>query len=193
MSVVNWSYSYNDRRPIRKIVSNEELDDPIVNFLNKHNMQRACWMIDDMIVDVKNNFRYYAYKPLKFIGSFHHVPDCNIKNCDLITFCVTDPQHKYIYKARFSEYKFKFIDYNNPIYFGDTFKIFRTIDKNNVLKTYPIKHHADKNNVKTRSCDVDLYCVVVKCYQNLLKEIDSMVVMTDVLIILINHQLISIK
>jgi len=156
---------------IKKLVSKEELSEPIVNFLIKHNINRACWTINDDVVDVKKIFNYYGHNSLTFCGSKLHISKCDTENCDLVTYVgFYDGVSRSDYSRRI-ECNFKFIDYNNPIYFGNSFKTFQMTSKNDVFKIYSVDQYMDKKT-KLRSQDVDIYCIAIKNYQNRLKEID---------------------
>jgi len=164
-------------------VSEEELSEPIVNYLLKHNIDRACWMIDHHHIDCRNSFRYYGSdKPLSLAGYTLHTPGCDSEKCDLITYISGYERLLYSHDSRQREYNFKFMDYNNPCFFGDVFTVHPMLDKNMIMKIYqpePYSHKSKEIENSFKSMDLDLYCVIIKYYQNMSKELEFIKLFDD--------------
>jgi hypothetical protein len=70
-----------------KDMTDEEMNQPIVDFFLKNDIDRACWVVDNESIDVKNTFNHYNAD--KYIGHMYHYDSCDVNKCDLVT-CVEE-------------------------------------------------------------------------------------------------------
>jgi len=80
-------------RWITNILTEEELERPIVEYFFDNNIDRACWSFNYATIDINNNFNHYIdcsdpEESIAFFGYTYHTKyktsECDISKCDLV-------------------------------------------------------------------------------------------------------------
>lgn len=161
-------------------ISEDTFDLPIVYYLNKNNIMRACWKLQsninpDMFVDVKQTFSHYNNfiknrnsdnKIIEFVGhldgfnntsnDYIHQKNCDKYRCDIITcysknFCSTTWNRNDTHECVFLHEKY---ERKISLYFP-TF-----CDKLTIINTF-ILYNKMNEKIDVKFTDLDLYFVVL--------------------------------
>ncbi len=154
-----------------KDLSDEELNNPIIDFLTKNNTERACWYVGDLSVsvNVKKSFNNYG---TEFIGYKSHM-NCNVNDCDLVIYSLEDTyclDSNCKLDSRFSIYEIKFIMLQNNYKFNKYITMPIICDKETIFEFF--FKNFNKNFIKNIRCiDLELYCAIQEHKRSNIKKI----------------------
>ncbi len=153
--------TYKKYKTIKCVLSENDLNKPMIDYFLANNIKRRCWTIDGKWINVSNTF----FDPNKqLIGFYDHVNEiCNQTNCDLVTYCKAGmtPSRLTMYK-RFTIFDFKFVGSNYCQSFIMNLPLIAT--KKIILQLF--SDTMIEISKKYESFDFDLYFVKKYTYNN---------------------------
>jgi hypothetical protein len=159
-------------------ISDIECNEPIVDYLNHHDLLRACWFVNDQsvddqsvdgqFVDVKKSFSHYNCNgQIIFNGYLTHQKGCDINMCDLVTIWIHGDT-EYAMKARHNLYNIRTnINMQATSEFASivqkySLRLPLISNRQTMIETF-IQHRTDNHQtddrIKLKSIDLTLYHV----------------------------------
>ena len=107
----NYIYPYPDQ------ISEHEFERPMIKYLQDKNINRSCWSINDVPIDVKKSFKELNFDKIPIVGQYYHTQKCDGQKCDLIVYLTCDGVYNTLFD-RYDCFDFVFVGSNNIKYDG---------------------------------------------------------------------------
>lgn len=138
-----------------KELSDEAMNQPIIDYFLANDINRACWSICKKSIDINNTFNHYDTRD--FIGHNEHHKKCNIGTCDLIA-CISD-YDSYTLNSRYGLFNSMFLTDNEKI-FRQRFPLICNKQSmiNTFLRTIDYNELDKKIQNPIKSSELEIFC-----------------------------------